>query len=454
VPRRDGQRQAGGAKSESPGRIDLTCCGPVVSIDALQLHLWLWPPRRLRSFCRLGGLGVVAFVLHLTGEVGSRHHAQLDAVDVRVAHHNVDRRRRAHLAGGAVPLRTEAIRAGSQPPESECPILLHLCAAAPDGVSDQANAEALVAVASPLSNQRDVFSAWRDTGHPAADPHDGRAHQANLVAGGFGSCLDADPRGARLIERAGVVGLAIMRLERAIGADLGWCQRFFGSGSNPVFARHKPADAEPSLRIGLRHLPAAAGLSRDVAILHRLAVGVHYRAGNRPGGSQLQGHIVLVVARLQGEPRRAALASDEARTVGGDAVASSRQTSDRELAVRRGHRAISELLAIGESEEHHVGAQHRLAGYRIHYHARHAGGVLIGRSALREQRGTGRQKSQETWRTHSCVPRRHSCRRRVPRGKDASRRVSTLHTEVRAPRQQPIAMAFHPHPPSRAASGP
>src|ERR1039458_2902258 len=30
------------------------------------------------------------------------------------------------------------------------------------------------------------------------------------------------------------------------------------------------------------------------------------------------------------------------------------------------------------------------------------------------------------WRTHSCVPRRHSCRRPVNRGEEASRRVSEL----------------------------
>jgi len=36
----------------------------------------------------------------------------------------------------------------------------------------------------------------------------------------------------------------------------------------------------------------------------------------------------------------------------------------------------------------------------------------------------------QTWRTHSCVPRRQSCRR----WEDASRRISTLHARVRAPR--------------------
>jgi len=38
------------------------------------------------------------------------------------------------------------------------------------------------------------------------------------------------------------------------------------------------------------------------------------------------------------------------------------------------------------------------------------------------------------WRTHSCVPRRHSCRRPLTRGEEASRKVSTLHARVRAPR--------------------
>ena len=42
----------------------------------------------------------------------------------------------------------------------------------------------------------------------------------------------------------------------------------------------------------------------------------------------------------------------------------------------------------------------------------------------------------QTWRTHSCVPRRHSCRRPVTGGAKASRRVSTLHARVRAPRCQ------------------
>jgi len=40
---------------------------------------------------------------------------------------------------------------------------------------------------------------------------------------------------------------------------------------------------------------------------------------------------------------------------------------------------------------------------------------------------------RRTWRTHSCVPRRQSCRRLAPQNEDASRRVSTRHARVRAP---------------------
>jgi len=41
---------------------------------------------------------------------------------------------------------------------------------------------------------------------------------------------------------------------------------------------------------------------------------------------------------------------------------------------------------------------------------------------------------RQTWRTHSCVPRRQSCRRLAPQNEDTSRRVSTRHARVRAPR--------------------
>ncbi len=41
---------------------------------------------------------------------------------------------------------------------------------------------------------------------------------------------------------------------------------------------------------------------------------------------------------------------------------------------------------------------------------------------------------ERMWRTHSCVPRRQSCRRLAPQNQDASRRVSTLHARVRTPR--------------------
>jgi len=41
---------------------------------------------------------------------------------------------------------------------------------------------------------------------------------------------------------------------------------------------------------------------------------------------------------------------------------------------------------------------------------------------------------ERMWRTYSCVPRRHSCRRPATQGEDASGRVSTLHARVRAPR--------------------
>ncbi len=47
-----------------------------------------------------------------------------------------------------------------------------------------------------------------------------------------------------------------------------------------------------------------------------------------------------------------------------------------------------------------------------------------------------------TWRTHSCVPRRHSCRRPVPEGAKASRKVSTRHARVRAPRHLILALAL------------
>jgi stage II sporulation protein D len=42
----------------------------------------------------------------------------------------------------------------------------------------------------------------------------------------------------------------------------------------------------------------------------------------------------------------------------------------------------------------------------------------------------------QLWRTHSCVPRRHSCRRLLPQRPEASSGDSTLHAEVRAPRLQ------------------
>src|ERR1039458_3377841 len=42
------------------------------------------------------------------------------------------------------------------------------------------------------------------------------------------------------------------------------------------------------------------------------------------------------------------------------------------------------------------------------------------------------------WRTHSCVPRRHSCRRPLSHGAKASSRDSTLHAGVRAPRHRGI----------------
>jgi YVTN family beta-propeller protein len=41
---------------------------------------------------------------------------------------------------------------------------------------------------------------------------------------------------------------------------------------------------------------------------------------------------------------------------------------------------------------------------------------------------------RQTWRTHSCVPRRQSCRRLALQNEDTSRRVSTRHARVRAPR--------------------
>jgi len=40
------------------------------------------------------------------------------------------------------------------------------------------------------------------------------------------------------------------------------------------------------------------------------------------------------------------------------------------------------------------------------------------------------------WRTHSCVPRRHSCRRPLGQCEDASRKVSTRHARVPAPRSR------------------
>ena len=41
---------------------------------------------------------------------------------------------------------------------------------------------------------------------------------------------------------------------------------------------------------------------------------------------------------------------------------------------------------------------------------------------------------RQTWRTHSCVPRRQSCRRLALQNEDTSRKVSTRHARVRAPR--------------------